>query len=273
MKEPLDVAERAPVDLGQLGSVLGQVAGPLARMLFPAPPTPLQVLQEKLLAIRIAREVNDGTVPVAMCTFADVVSADRQDWVVCGRRGSGKTATAGQLAQGLSRAQGTRLVFLGWPPWAADALGGELVPTGELSNLTDAVVVIDEAGLRFRAGRRHQELYEVLALARQRGLSLVWTSQGTSGVPRDVLRMEVALAFKALDPIAAMMDREELTELTAQVQTIQERFPALREQTGMTVCMDGAWAGVSDCGLPLGWTEEVSKLWRHRGNGTYGRKK
>ena len=246
---------------GQVLQGIGGIVGPLVQALLPQRGTTLEQLQCKLLELQVAREAERAAVPFATLGWPNLVDGDRQDWVVLGRRGSGKTAAAVAIAAANARCAESPLLLPGWPEWASAAVGGASCSVRDAKRAKRSWIVWDEASLRIPPGRREGGLFELLALARQRGNSCVWTSQTSSAVHRDVLRMGAAYLFKPSDPIARLLDREELVDVHAQAESIMLRHPPAAEIDGGVVLLNGMWGAVSGIPLPEGWCEEVSRLW------------
>ena len=266
---PVDAALDLPRDargsssglgLGFLQRILPRLAGrllegrdPLSRALDA---TRLRLMQAELA------EAHGKVVHHQGVDWDTLVPPARQDWVLVGDRGSGKTAMAVRLGQDLSRALGQPLLLPDVPDEVCYALEGERTDLRAALKAQDAVIVVDESYLRIPTGKRNRFLYEALALGRQRGTSLIWTSQGLTGVHVDVLRQGAALGFKYLDPVAARFDREELADLVASVTTIQGSDVRFQDPASVLVYASGFWGSCTSVPLPTGWTERVSRLWR-----------
>lgn len=238
---------------------LFKLVAPLLNSITPRQVSPLEAVRLRLAALELARHLNGGVL-----SYRDVGSLDnilkpvRQDWVLLGARGSGKTATGVYIAQFLRKALEVRAVAVGWPAAAAKAVGLESVT--KLDGLRDVVAIVDEAGLRVKPGKRDEMLVEAVALARHYGVSLIWTSQGGAGVNRDVLRQDARVAWLRVEPLQARFDREELVDLVSQVVSIQSKEPVWAP--GRLVTLDASGWTVAQAGLPEGWSEQVSTLWR-----------
>jgi len=268
-----DLVERAEEQLPGIGldtiqRVMGPVWGPLAKIFFPDPPDPLRELQTRIAAATLTKALAGSAVPVMPVKFPDLIRAvgdkdGRQDWVLVGSRGFGKTACAFAIAEELRNTFGYRVAAVGIPGPAAEALGvARWDVARDLAKESEGTCVIfDEAGLRIASSRRQAKLVELLAVARHRGTCVIWTSQHLSGLSRDVLRQDAAFGFKKVDPMAAAFDREESVQILAEVVTLQGRFPGLMHPAGLLVRRDGQWI-ISKNELPSGWTEDVSRMWR-----------
>ena len=247
---------------GALVEAFGSLIGPITEALLPRPADQLTALQIELAKIELARQSALVNPPVVALSPEDLVGEERMDWVFLGPRGSGKTATACYMGQGMSEAQGLPLGLVGWKPEMAERLGGVAMHPKKAFEAEDMVLIFDEASLRIAPGRRDGNLFEMLALARHRNLSCLWTSQTSSAVHRDVLRMEAGYVFLGFDPISRLLDREELLDVHATAESIMMRNPKLLEVGGAVVLVEGRYGMVEGIPLPDGWDERVSKLWR-----------
>lgn len=242
-----------------LGGLLRSLAGPLQQLL-PVRPSPLEEIRLRLAALELSRAVTGGVVGYRdVGDFRAILEPERQDIVFLGRRGGGKTAAACRVAQDLARELKQPVRAVGWRADHARALGFEPYE-GSLADLADCVVVLDEAGLRVKPGKRDEALAEAVALARHYGISLLWASQSGAGVHRDVLRQDVRLAWLEIEPLQARFDREELGDLLAQVIAIQAG--AAPWPKGRLVTRHRNEWCVGAVPLPDGWSEKVSRLWR-----------
>ena len=238
-------------------------AGPLVDRLFPRPPTLVDQLRTAYLALQI-RKLTGEAVVYREAGWGELLSS-RRDVVVFGDRGSGKTALACFLCQLVSSNTGLPVVGIDFPPEAAAALGFDWVPSSDLHEVHDAVVLVDEAALTWGAKRAVPRLVDYLALARHRNVWSFVTTQSLAFLSRDVFRVDVLLAAKRVSSLAVRFEREEAVDLVTQAITIQHRHPelfALGNAAGEspigTVVLDGSSACVAINGLPGGWDDSVS---------------
>ena len=101
----------------------------------------LDELRCEHLALQI-RLMQGGAGPVIDAPLGDLVPEDeRQDWIVLGERGSGKTALGVTLAQLVAGDQ--EIYALGFRKWASDQLGIQTVTKGKLKDLRDCVLLVE----------------------------------------------------------------------------------------------------------------------------------
>lgn len=244
-------AEPPDLEFSLPGSaILRLVQGLLAK------PNRMDQLREKLLELELAKAMGAGVVAYQAVELDDLAAA-RRDWVLCGLRGSGKTATAVSLARRMADALGMRAYGVGWSTKAAEAVGLSPVSWASARGLQSAVLVLDEFRL---LDVPPSELWRVLALGRQRECATICTAQSTAAITPDVFRIGVSIGWTAVDVVASQFEREELVSVTAAARTILAQLPS---PGGLAALCDGAWYG-SRVPLPEGWTNEVSRLWSGR---------
>lgn len=225
--------------------------------IWPKQPSELDQLRARLLHLELAKAAVGGSVAYVPISGQDLFGQERPgDWIWLGSRGSGKTAGAVAAAQ----ARGKSWYAVDWPDEAADAVGGTAIPWARLAEVRDATIVVDETRLRLpRKTSVDDAMFELLALGRQRGLSIHWTSQSSASIPRDVLRMGPALCFKRSSTIADLYARQELELITSQARVLRE---SLGNGMGLVCVHMGERWYATELSLPEGWTETVSTLWR-----------
>ena len=221
-------------------------------------PDPLDAVRLRLALLELAKATSGGVLSYAdVGTFDRLLIQDRQDWVLLGSRGAGKTAAAIWIAQILANALHLKPYVYRWPSWAAEAVGISVIDS--LDKLRDCIVVVDESGLKLPIGKRDDVLLDLVSLARHNNVSVIWTSQSASGVHRDILRQDVRVAWGRVDPVQVRFDRQELADLLAQVVSIQG---SRIWSPGLFCVPTGAGWSVAQAGIPQGWNESVSRLWR-----------
>lgn len=267
MTEVLEVKQeptsfwRSPA-AGRLIEAVGSLIPALTDALIPKQGDQLTQLQIELTKLQVAKEAERLNPPAIRVEPSIFRTADRMDWLFLGPRGKGKTAMCCYVGQQMAEVQELPLYAVGWHAEEANQVGAFTCTPKEAKKLRDAVLMFDEASLRIRPGRRDGDLFEMLALARHRNLSCLWTAQTSSSVHRDVLRMGASYCFVGFDPIARLLDREELLEVQTMAEIVSQRNPDTQEPGGAVLLVEGQFAVVSGVPLPEGWTEQISKLWR-----------
>jgi len=233
-------------------SLLHLDIGTILRTLAQFRPDPEAQLRRRLLEAQLERLNPRPPIPFVPAPWEAIDWTERTDVIVTGDRGSGKTALAAAIAQASQRP----IACIDWPSGPAETIGGRTVSAELIASLPRCVLVLDEARLRTQH-RKPEWLWSMIALARQRDHSLIWTAQSTASIAPDILRMDARLAFKRTNPIAARFGREELSDIATAAKTLLDT----REGPGATAILDGGQWILTDAPLPAGWTDRVSRLW------------
>jgi len=251
-------ARAAPSGSGFLANLLGPV-GKVAKMVAPFlhKPTPMEEMQARLVAVQLSKALADGMTSYAVADWEHIAPTNRSDHIIIGSRGAGKTAFCALLAQRLAAELEQPVFAVDWPHEAANALGFR-TPSDRATwtQARKAIVLLDEAKLRIKDA----DLWELMALARQRGVSIIYTTQTLAALTRDALRLDATLWARRLDPLAARFEREEVTDLAAKIVAVQSSAGFTKERPALVMRVTEPLV-VSASPLPIGWTEDVSRLW------------
>jgi len=148
----------------------------------------------------------------------ETLAAARNDYVVTGSRGGGKSTTAEQLARAY-QAAGWRLERFGYGPGALKSFAA--MPS-------HTVVLTDEAVLSLahaRGPRGDAELAELLALARHRDVSLIVVGQTAHQVPVEVFRHDIHFGVKETGLLASAFTRDELKDALTRARAALKGLP------------------------------------------------
>lgn len=222
--------------------------------LFPKPPSQRDLLEQRLLELRIA-ELERSVRVVPWREIERLEDLPARDLVVLGGRGSGKTAFAVAVAQRWSANDQVPVFGVGWSDQAARSVGFWPSPD-DVWRRRDCVVVADEHSLI--AGDK-AEMWRSYALGRQQGRRVVSTSQSTAAIPPDVFRLGPGLVWRSVDPVALVYEREEVQPLVRQAGAILGSMSPGPDRWCAFVA--GQWFGGRFV-LPSGWCDDVSRLWR-----------
>lgn len=248
-------------DLGGMFRGVSQIAK-LIHPFLPQPPDPIAELQARILSVELAKKLAGGTIPYGISSWAAVAPDRRSDHILIGARGAGKTAFASLLAQHMRDLLKVPVFAPGFPQFVSDALGfhpSSATTAREWLQAQDCILLLDEARLRVK----DVDLWELVALARQRNVSIIYTTQSLAALPRDILRLEAVLWARRLDPLASRFEREEVADLAAQCIAVQSAVGFTVERPSLVLKLT-APAVVCETPLPVGWSDEASTLWRKR---------
>ena len=228
---------------------------PWQRMLslVPRPPSARDLLEQRLLELRIA-ELERAHAPVAY-RLVEMSDLPERDTVVLGGRGSGKTAFAVALAQHWAKVSDLAVVGVGWPGRIAELVGASVAPSN-VWELRDAIVLADEHSL---VAAEKGRMWASYALGRQHRRRVISTAQSSAVVPPDVYRLGPVIVWRSVDDVALRFEREEVQPLVAMAASVLRSLGAGPDR--FAAYCDGGWLG-GRFGLPQGWSDDVSVLWR-----------
>jgi energy-coupling factor transporter ATP-binding protein EcfA2 len=187
--------------------------------------------------------------------------------LVLGRRGSGKTALGGRIAEFVSATYGMPIFWVGLPVearsllpyWVKLADSPEQCPAG-------SVILADEAGLRFAslsfATDQNKLLRSLLMISRHKHCSLIFATQSSRDAENSIIRMADTFIFKQPgfhQPGSERADVKPMAKKAAQV------FEGIPEEKRLSVALvfDDAFEGIIATTVPSFWSEELSHIYRH----------
>ena len=221
---------------------------------FPKPPSQRDLLEQRLLELRVA-ELERALRVVPWRLVSSFAELPGRDVVVLGGRGSGKTAFAVSLAQYWSESEQRPVYGVGWRDDLAKSVGVWKAPD-DVWRCRDCVVLADEHSL---IASDKAEMWRSYALGRQQGRRVISTSQSTAAIPPDVFRLGPTLVWRSVDALALHYEREEVQPIVRQAGAILASMGNGLER--WVAFADGQWFG-GNVALPKGWSDDVSQLWR-----------
>ncbi len=184
--------------------------------------------------------------------------------LIVGRRGSGKTALGFRLIETLR--------YHRWPKFVVGVprSARQQVPTWikTVSSLWDlpigAVALVDEAhlgyGTRVREADR-KDLARVLSLSRQRDQLLIFASQQTRSVSREIVAATDVLIIKSMHLHQIRFERPEFEEALQTAQGKLAGMPGDRRQYSYVYAPDDDLELVMRNTEPSFWSEHLSRLY------------
>lgn len=249
--------------------------GDLLRVLGASRRSEVEDLRARLLAEHLAAARRGRVASVVAQVELGEVAGEvlERGAIVLGLRGSGKTTGAASIALECRRRSGRKVLAVGIPGEACEALGfrqvrlEDLVEGRESGWVERSILVVDEAGLGRAAARvgADHPLRAWLAVGRHREIAVVWVAQHGAQVARECFRYGSVLCCRRLDPVAVEFDREELREALGRVCDVQASLEARGEDLGRwAVWVVGGRYWVSRLERPAAWEDRWSHAWAER---------
>ena len=178
--------------------------------------------------------------------------------LIFGKRGSGKSALGFRLMENINGVAQRHCYVLGV---AQDVLPQWIMSVDDIHSVKNGgVVLVDEGALAFSAResmkKEHKELGKLMAIARHKDLTLIFITQNTGMIDKNVLQLTDTLLVKEGSLLQMEMER---TAVQKFYQKAEKAFEKLQEKRKYVYVIDGDFEGVVWFELPSFWSEKVSK--------------
>ncbi|HIH58490.1 MAG TPA: hypothetical protein HA294_00630 [Nanoarchaeota archaeon] len=187
--------------------------------------------------------------------------------LILGQRGSGKTALAFKIAEDAYARTGKNVYCVGFPKTQLKELPEWITIINNLENCKeDSFIIVDEAGVQYHPKEfqsiKSKSLHDILALARHQGQSIVYTTQNSANLNRDIVRQADSIILKKPGLVQAGMDRSPLQYM---IQEAADYFrnKADKEMLTQAYVFDEFYKGGITTLLPTFWSSSLSKAWRN----------
>lgn len=179
--------------------------------------------------------------------------------LVFGKRGSGKSALGFKILENIHSSAGRKCAVLGvsesiMPSWIDSIEDVEKAENG-------SVVLVDEGAVAFgsresmRSGNK--ELGKLLAIARHKNLSIIFITQNTGMIDKNVLKLADILMIKEGSLLQLEMERPEMKKF---YEKATSAFAGLEgEKKKYVYVIDSDFEGVISHSLPSFWSDSISK--------------
>ncbi len=181
--------------------------------------------------------------------------------LIFGKRGSGKSALGFRLLENInSKAKrscyvlGVKKEFL--PHWISSVENIESVANG-------AAILVDEGAIAFGSresmNAKNRELGKLMAIARHKDLTLIFITQNTGMLDKNVLKLADTLLIKEGSLLQLEMERPEIKKFYEKA-TLAFK-PLQGEKKQYVYVVDSDFEGVISAPLPNFWSSSISKSW------------
>jgi len=179
---------------------------------------------------------------------------------VAGRRGSGKSVLGFRLMENINAKTERPCFALGvkqsvLPSW--------IVSIDELSLVANqGVVLVDEGAIAFGSresmSKKNRSLGELLAIARHKDLTLIFVTQNTGMIDKNVLNLCDVILLKEGSLLQEKMERSVMKDLYVTANDALQAIPA-SERKPYCYIFDAEFEGLVTASLPSFWSMKVSK--------------
>ncbi len=180
--------------------------------------------------------------------------------LIFGKRGSGKSALGFRLLENIHHKTARKCFVLGvdereaMPEWINPIERIEDAPKG-------SVVLVDEGAVAFNAresmSKANKGLAGILAIARHKNLTVLFITQNTGMIDRNVLKLSDMLLVKQGSLLQLEMERPEIRKFYEKAEILFKKLEGDKRQ--YVYVIDSDFEGAVSHTLPSFWTETLSK--------------
>jgi hypothetical protein len=179
---------------------------------------------------------------------------------IAGRRGSGKSVLGFRLMENINAKTNRACFALGVkqsviPEWIVSITDIHEVKNG-------GIVLVDEGAISFGSRKsmtkENKGLADLLAIARHKDLTLIFITQNTGMIDKNVLNLCDTLFFKEGSLLQEKMERSVMKDLYATANKYLNKVPSAERKPYVYV-VDAEFEGMIKTALPSFWSSKVSK--------------
>lgn len=188
--------------------------------------------------------------------------------VILGKKGSGKSALAYRLLELL---QWIAPVFVvGLPADVHKYLPDSIEVQPSLDDIPpNSIVMVDESSLQYNSRSsmtaQAKELSQILNLSRQRGQTLIFVSQESRHIDRNILSAADVLIFKEPGLFQSRFDRPELREIATQASQAFQAIIGTRKEWSFVFTQNKGCVGLIKNSRPSFWNDKLSRAFASKG--------
>jgi len=191
--------------------------------------------------------------------FEEKISKESLILLIFGKRGSGKSGLGFKILENIHSKTKRKCYVLGidkvlLPKWIKSTEDVESVPNG-------GVILIDEGAISFGSrdsmSSKNKELSKLMAIARHKNLTLIFVTQNTGLVDRNILALTDALFIKEGSLLQMEMERHEIKKFYEKSNNYLKKIQGSKKKYAYLI--DSDFEGVLTSKLPSFWNEKISK--------------
>ncbi len=190
--------------------------------------------------------------------FKKRLHEDSKIVLIFGKRGSGKSALGLRIMENIKDTAKRNCYVLG--------INAELLPSWikSITNInqveSEGVVLVDEGALSFSAResmkQSNRELSKLMAIARHKNLTLIFITQNTGMIDKNILKLADSLMIKEGSLLQLEMERPEIKKFYTKT---KEFLDNIQDKIKYFYLIDSDFEGLLKHSLPSFWTEKISK--------------
>jgi hypothetical protein len=191
--------------------------------------------------------------------FEEKIQKDSLILLIFGKRGSGKSSLGFRILENIHDKTKRKCYVLGIdkiliPKWIKSVDSVEKVPDG-------GIILIDEGAVSFGSrdsmSSKNKELSKIMAVARHKSLTLIFVTQNTGLIDRNVLALTDALFIKEGSLLQMEMERPEVKKFYEKSNNYLKKVEDNKKKYFYLI--DSDFEGVLTYSLPSFWSDKLSK--------------
>jgi len=179
---------------------------------------------------------------------------------IAGRRGSGKSVLGFRLLENINAKSGRPCFALGVKQSVLPSWIKSIDNISAVSN--KGVVLVDEGAIAFSSRssmtKKNKQLGELLAIARHKDLTLIFITQNTGMIDKNVLNLCDTILLKEGSLLQEKMERSVMKDLYVTANKNISKIPSAQRKPYCYV-FDSEFEGLLQAELPSFWSTKVSK--------------
>lgn len=179
---------------------------------------------------------------------------------VAGRRGSGKSVLGFRMLENIHAKTKRPCFALGVPQAVLPGWISEIEDVSGVKN--KGVVLVDEGAIAFSSresmSKNNRSLGDLLAIARHKDLSLLFITQNTGMIDKNVLNLCDTIVLKEGSLLQEKMERSVMKDLYKTANSHISKIPA-KDRKSVCYVVDADFEGLLSAKLPSFWSSKVSK--------------
>jgi len=191
-------------------------------------------------------------------SFIERMENDSLIMLVFGKRGSGKSSLGFRLLENIYGKTKRDCFVLGvgsklLPHWISSIEDIQTAPNG-------SIILVDEGAVSFGSRNsmklKNKELTNLLATARHKSLTLIFITQNTGLIDKNVLKLADTLFIKEGSLLQVQMERPEIKKF---YEKAKKHFDNLKNKEKYSYVIDSGFEGIIIHTLPSFWSDSISK--------------
>ncbi len=182
--------------------------------------------------------------------------------LILGKRDSGKSALAYRIVEDM---RWTADIYAVGLPYSANTYIPEWITVQpEMEDVPpNSIIIVDETHLKYHAGpgvnSQAKELSSLLNLSRQRNQTIIFVSQESSQIDRNIFSAIDVIIFKEPSMFQAKFDRPEVRELSIQAEQAFQSISGNKKKWSFVFTQNQGCLGLIESPLPSIWSDKLSR--------------